>query len=664
VSSAPASPFARKERVSQALERLGIRNVLLGIQDAAFPARDDEDVGRGSPYSEGAAEFLAFVRELGFGGIQLGPQGATSAGDPSPYDGTVFSRNPVSLALRPLTRPESGAFLRPEELDEIVSGRSGPADRVSYRYAYASFRRVVALTTERIVAARDRSDPLLARHARAFAAFHAEHAAWLERDGLYGALKSGYEGRPWTEWPEVDRRLFDPPPGGEARAEERRRDLKRTHADALFAWSVVQYLLHVQHAGLQERARGLGLKLFGDLQIGLSPRDAWAAQGLAMRAHLMGAPPSRTNPEGQAWNYPVLDPALYNETDPDGRRRAGPVVRFLEARVLKMFAEFDGLRVDHPHGFVCPWVYEAGRPDPVRAVREGARLFASPDLPEHPALAAHAIARPGQLDRTVPRHADGWVRELDDDQVERYAVLFDVIVEAARSHGRDVRDVACEILSTQPYPLGRVIERHGIGRFRVTQKADLDRADDVYRGENARPQDWIMLGNHDTPPIWRVARGWVDSGASRAQAEYLASRLLASEEDREEWVRRVASDRDALVEARFADLFVGPASNVMVFFTDLLGFEELYNRPGVVSEDNWSLRVPPAFREQYAERAARGRALVLTRALARALRARGGAFVAAHRSLIEDLERGAGREDSADGRTASVSDGTDPASSP
>jgi 4-alpha-glucanotransferase len=639
VSSAPASPFARKERVSQALETLGVRNLLLGIQDAAFPARADEDVGRGSPYSEGAADFLAFVRELGFGGVQLGPQGATSAGDPSPYDGTLFSRNPVSLALQPLTRPEWGAFLRPEELAEIVAGRSGSTDRVSYPYAYASLRRVVALATERIVAARERGDPVLARHARAFAAFRVEHADWLERDGLYGALKRRYEDRHWTEWPEIDRRLFDPPPGAEARAEARRREMKRTHADALFAWAVVQYLLHAQHAGLQERARGLRLKLFGDLQIGFSPRDAWAAQGLVMRGYLMGAPPSRTNPEGQPWNYPVLDPSRYLEAAPDGRPRAGPALRFLEARAQKMFAEFDGLRIDHPHGFVCPWVYDAGRTDPARAVREGARLFASPDLPDHPALAAYAIARPGQLDRSVPRHADGWVRDLDDDQVERYAVLFDVIVDAARSHGRDVRDVACEILSTQPYPLGRVIERHGIGRFRVTQKADLDRADDVYRGENARPQDWIMLGNHDTPPIWRVARGWVDSGAARAQVEYLASRLLAPEESREEWVRHVATDRDAIVAARFADLFVGPAANVMVFFTDLLGFEELYNRPGVVSEENWSLRVPPDFRRRYEERAARGAALVLPRALARALRARGSAFVAAHRGLVDDLER-------------------------
>jgi hypothetical protein len=172
----------------------------------------------------------------------------------------------------------------------------------------------------------------------------------------------------------------------------------------------------------------------------------------------------------------------------------------------------------------------------------------------------------------------------------------------------------------------------------VTQKADLERADDVYRGENARPEDWIMVGNHDTRPIWVLAHDWTASGAAWKQAKYLATRLLAPEEDREAWVRKTAREPGPLAQAKLADLFVGPASNVMVFFTDALGLTEFYNRPGVVNDENWSLRVSPDYRREHAERVARGAALDLPRALARALRARGPSFVAAHRSLIEDLE--------------------------
>ena len=93
------------------------------------------------------------------------------------------------------------------------------------------------------------------------------------------------------------------------------------------------------------------------------------------------------------------------------------------------------------------------------------------------------------------------------------------------------------------------------------------------------------------------------------------------------------------MQTKFADLFVGPATNVMVFFTDLLGYEEAYNRPGVVSDENWSMRVSPDFRREYEERVPRSRALDLPRGLARALRSRGSSFLTAHRGLVEDLER-------------------------
>jgi 4-alpha-glucanotransferase len=629
----------KRERVQEALDLLGIRNLLFGIHDAAFPSRDDEDIGRGTPYSEGAADLLAFLAELGFRGVQLGPQGATSAGDASPYDGTLFSRNPLSLALGALSRPEWGELLPPEELARLVASRPEPRERVSHAWIRSALAPARISMWRRFQTKRAGGrDPVVGPLAAELDEFSRQNSGWLARDGLYEALQQRNGGLHWRDWPEGDRRVFDPPPGGEAAAARRLQELLAEHLDTVDAWAFVQFLLHRQHRELQERAHSLGLKIFGDLQIGLSPRDEWAAQAFLMRGYRMGAPPSRTDPEGQPWNHAVLDPAHYFEKAPGGRLGHGPALRFLQARLHKMFSELDGVRIDHPHGFVCPWVYRADHADPTEAVRHGARLFCSPDLPDHPELARFAIARTDQLDYDVPRHADGWVKELDDAQEESYAILIDAIVEAADQHGRGTGDIACEILSTQPYPLGRVASRHGLGAFRVTQKADVARPGDSCRGENAKPEDWIMVGNHDTRPIWLVAREWIESGEAGKQARYLASRLLAPEEDREVWVRRTASDRNALVQAKLADLFVGPAANVMVFFTDALGLEDVYNRPGVVDDTNWSLRVSPAFRKEHAERVGRGAALDLPRALARALRARGAAFVAAHQGLIEDLE--------------------------
>jgi 4-alpha-glucanotransferase len=637
---------ALRPRVRQALDALGIRSLFLGIHDAAFPSRPEEDVGRGSPYSEGAADFLELVAGLGFGGVQLGPQGITSASNPSPYDGTLFSKNPLSTALLPLAGPEWGELLAPHLLADAVAGRPGPEDRVPYDYVFGVHRaasaEVHAAFQRRSMAREPRLEPIV----RGLAAFRSASADWLERDALYEVLQALYGGRHWTEWteadgrPHADQRLWDESRESRAALAARRAQLREAHASEIDAFSFAQYVLHEQHRRLRSRLAALSLELAGDLQIGLSARDTWFARRFLLPGYVMGAPPSRTNPEGQAWGYGILDPARYFEAGPDGERREGPALRFVRARVTKMFDEFDRVRIDHPHGLVCPWVYSTGAGDPQRAVRNGARLFSSPDLADHTELARLAIPRHEQIDHFLPRHDDHRVRDLDEEQVDRYGVVLEVVADVARAHGRQVSDVACEVLSTMPYPLGRVIERHGLGRFRVTQKADLERTDDVYRGENASPEDWIMLGNHDTRPIWLAAQDWLERTASRRQAEYLGWRLAIPEPDREAWAARTASQLPALVLARFADLFVGPARHVQVFFTDLLGLRQAYNRPGSVDPANWSLRVVPGFREDYASRLRRGLALDLPRALALALRSRGPSFAGAHAGLVEDLERG------------------------
>ncbi len=622
--------------VREALEALGIRRLLLGIHDAAFPMLPSEDVGRGSPHSAGAADLLDFAAALGFDGIQLGPQGVTSASNPSPYDGALFSRDPLSIALEPLTSPEWAALLRPETLAAAVSARPGPADRVTHGYAFGAVMRALAEATAtfRRLRARDPEGPV-AGLVRRFASFRARQAEWLERDALYEVLRRRHGGASWRDWASADRELFAVPAASDAGRAERLRALAASHAAEIEEYAFVQFLAHEQHALLRERARALELALFGDLQIGMSDRDTWSAQGFLLRGWRMGAPPSRTDPGGQAWGFAVPDPRLYFVPGQGRARAPGPVVRFVHARAQKSFDEYDGVRIDHPHGLVTPWVYRSGG-DANAAVRAGARLFDSPSVAEHPTLAALAIARADQIDPTVSRHADGWVTSLDAEQVERYAALFDIVMESAR----DPRDVACEILSTQPYPLARVIERHGLGRFRVTEKADPDDPGDVYRGENARPDDWIMLGNHDTRPIWSVAEAWVEKGSAGRRARYLAARVLADGEDREAWARAVAADPRALAQAAFADLFVGPARNVMVYFTDLIGSRTPYNVPGVVSDVNWSLRLPHDFRRVHADRLAAGEALDIPRALARALRSRGPSFAAARRELIAALEAG------------------------
>ncbi|MBA3397564.1 MAG: 4-alpha-glucanotransferase [Deltaproteobacteria bacterium] len=584
--------------IDAALGELGVRRMLLAIHDVSFPSDPDEDLGRGAPSTKASARLFAYVRALGFTGLQLGPQGQTSRDNPSPYDATIFSRHTATIGVR------SGAFadLVPETV-LAASVLAEPGGRAQHGRAHDVTQVLLDHAHEQV---RSGGRPDVAER---LATFRRDHAGWLDRDALFAALGAERGGATFRTWPAVDALLWKPWPGEEASAAKRRAQLAKTHERALDRYALGQLLAHEAHAGVRARCGALGLALYGDLQVGYAESDAWSYAAAFLDDYVMGAPPSRTNPDGQPWNYPVLDPDQY----------AGAVRALVVARVDKAFAEYDSLRIDHPHGLVCPWVYRTDAPDPAQAVRDGARLFESPDLADHPRLARFAISRAAQLDRSRPRHADRWVRELDADQISRYAVLFEAIAETAHRHGRSRADLSCEVLSTMPLPLEHVLARYGLGRWRVTQKANLDDPTDVYRTENVAIEDWVMLGNHDTAPIFALIRSW--PAAKREQwARHLVLRLALRDPAR---IARLATDDGFLATAMLAELFVCRAQNVSIFFADLFGYDERFNAPGTVSHENWSLRLPPDFDRLHHARLASGAALDIPLALALALEAKG-----------------------------------------
>lgn len=633
--------------IQKALRLLGVRNFTLGIHDAAFPGLAKEDLGRGSSYTEAAAGFFEFVASLGFNSVQLGPQGITTAANPSPYDGSFFSRNPLSLAPQTLAN-SAYRLLDPATLERLVAQRPGDVAMVDDRFSRWAQSAVAAEVSRQY---RTKTKALSTAAARALDAAFSRYRlnnAWLVPDALYQVLWQHYGGRTWKQWgdgdtAQLDKHLFAPRPGEEKYTRDRLHSLQHSSAEAIDDYCFIQFLLAEQHQDLRGLCRGLGLWLFGDCQIGMSGRDAWRTQGFLLPGYVMGAPPSRTNPLGQPWNYPLLDPRRYYEGDrnPHNPERPGPALLFVRQRLAKMAAEFDGLRLDHPHGLICPWVYKARQLDPFYAVQHGARLFASPDLPDHPALAEFAIARPEQLNHELPRYADDWVAALEPGQFSQYGELFSYMIATLKQQWSGAGEIISEILSTQPYPVKRVLQGYGLGRMRVTQKADLSNPGDVYRSENAQPEDWLMLGNHDTPPIRQVAEKWMANGSARRQAEYLALRLNIPLVERPAWIEHHAFNTAALVQAKFADLFLGPAQNIMVFFVDLFGGRRSYNRPGTIGLDNWRLRVAPDYQKNYTEKLSTRDVLDIPEALAMALRAKingSPGDCSEHHELLRQLE--------------------------
>ncbi len=556
---------AHRIAVADALRALGVQRLVLGIHDPCFPAGPD-DVGVGTPYSDAGRALFRYAHALGFNGVQLGPQGDTTPTNPSPYDATLFSRATISVALPPCA-------------DEPPAPHPERAD-----YADAWTRQRARLI------ARFATADLAAANTWA-----AEQGPWLAREARYAALTETFGTDDWRAWPY---------------------DAQVEHS-ARFVY--VQWLAATQHAALRTLCAELGLRLWGDLAVGVSHRDVWSMQPLFLEGYRMGAPPSRTTPAGQPWNFPVLDPA-----------QDAAAAELVEARIAKMLDEYDGIRIDHPHGLVDPWVYRTDQietpSDAFSAVRAGARLFSSPDQVDHPRLWGFSVARPHQIDRARDRWDDAWVTTMDDAQVDRYAKLFDRIIGRVKAAGKHVEDQLCEVLSTWPYPLRRVMQRHGLGRLVVTQKAKLDDPTDVYRTENAQAADWVMVGNHDTQPVWKVVEGWHDTDAGRARARYLAESLEPDEARRAVYAEQLCRSASNLCTGMFAALFACRATSVSIFFADLFGMRASYNVPGTVSADNWSLRLQPDYAETYVRALAHEsgpQALDLPLALRLALHARG-----------------------------------------
>ncbi len=584
---------------------LGIDRLVLQIHDASFPSDPDEDLGRGSAYTRGAERFFRWAADLGFDTIQLGPRGMLSRGNASPYDATIFSRSPLDLPLHRLM--EQGRLSHTTWV-AIRNSVAAPGEGTPYSRIFDANHHA----QQEIVARASAADRAAAQ------AYLHEHHAWLIPDALFGILCREHGSGSWLDWGwsaqgALDQKLYNPTQDQQAAAAARITQLVAYHARAIEDYALIQWLLSEEQRILREKLAALGLVLYGDLQVGLSMHDTWAWQRLFLGGYRMGAPPSRTNPEGQPWGYHVLDPALFGTSE-----EPGPALEFVRRRIARALTECDGVRIDHPHGWVDPWVYRSGTEDDLKAVQSGARLFSSPNDPRHPELAQYAIARADQVDLAQALYADGHVTALEDPQVARYSILVDQIIGLQAGTGRPPQPVASEVLSTLPYPVGAVMARHGLGRFRVTQKLNLNEPADVYRIENARPQDWILMGTHDTPPIWTLAEKWSGMPTGAAWGRYLAE-FVAVPADRSSVAGQISSSPGVLVNACFTAMLRCQARHLVVFFPDLFGMTARYNEPGLVSNANWSLRAPADFENFYQSRLADGAALDVRQCLQQAV---------------------------------------------
>ena len=317
----------------------------------------------------------------------------------------------------------------------------------------------------------------------------------------------------------------------------RRRDagsLSRVRAELsreVLFFEYLQWLADEQWRTARARAKTNGVALFGDLpfMVNLDSADVWIRQHQFRLEMSVGAPPDAFSATGQNWGVPAYDWDVMASDD----------FGWIRERARRGAALFEGYRVDHLVGFYRTYC----RP------RDGSAPFFSPS------------ARPGQL-------------RLGEQVLRRFA--------------EPGAEVIAEDLGTVPNFVRLSLKRLGIPGYRVFRwEREWTVTGHPFCDPLKYPEASVVAsGTHDTEPM---ATWWEQASA--------ADRMLAAELP---IVRRLAGGqnvtdapydptvRDVLLEA----IYASGSDLVLNVVQDVFGWRDRINDPAVISNSNWSFRLP------------------------------------------------------------------------
>ncbi len=537
---------------------------LAGLLLPAFTPRHAGDLGIGDTRS--MRLWIDRCARHGIGFLQLLPLNETG-GDDSPYNAIS------SVALEPLYLSFS-----PREIPGLAAGdleraRAELGDRLAApKVDYPAVRRVKrALLEDAWRRFREGPGDI------AFYRFRREEAAWLEHYCIFRWLMEQAGGsEAWDYWPEEWRTVE----GALARlAAERARDAAAVQERLEFhAW--VQWLCFRQWRAVRAHADDKGVKLMGDIPIGVSrySADVFFGREDFDLENCGGAPPELVFKHdlfirkwGQNWGIP-----LYRW---DRMEAAG--FPWWRQRIGKLVDIFHIFRIDHVLGFYRIYSF------PWQPQRNGEFL------PLGPAEAAHLTG--GRLPRWAPRP--------DDTPAHKAANLAegDVRLRMAREAARGAAVVGEDLGSVPDYVRPHLASL-GIAGFRIPHW------DEDGDGHVVPPQDlpecsFATYSTHDhdsIPALWaNFHRLLADPDADADDKEQAAGYLRLMAE-----FAGISPDRPYGAEVKAAllrALFASRSRYAAIMITDLCDLTDRINSPGTVGPHNWSFRLPPEM-EETAER--------------------------------------------------------------
>ncbi len=270
-----------------------------------------------------AYAFADFLHASGMRIWQVLPMGPTGYGE-SPYQSSsMYAGNPLFISLR---------TLRDEGLVNFSDDELG-TDTDPSKVNFGRVREIHDLILRR---AFHQSASGLSSEMEQFC----HEAPWVSDFALFTALKSHFDGKMWTAWPDSDIRL---------RKQDAVQKYQVSLKDEIHFHVFCQYLFSKQWRALKNYCNQQGISLFGDMPIYVAEdsADTWLSPKVfqldrnRMPKRVAGVPPDYFSADGQLWGNP-----LYNWTY---LRLTG--YHWWLNRMRHMLQMYDIVRVDHFIGF-------------------------------------------------------------------------------------------------------------------------------------------------------------------------------------------------------------------------------------------------------------------------------------------------------------------------
>lgn len=543
-----------------------------GILIPAFSPRREGDLGIGD--TQALHQWVDWASDHGVSFIQLLPVNENGP-DESPYSAiSSAALDPIYLTLDEERLPWLGAADIANARERL--GEAALASLVDYPAVRQVKRNLLELAWSKF----DESD---AKFEKDFKLFRKQEAEWLDDYCLFRFLMERHgESITWDQWPVSC--------GTPRKARAFLENLRAKDAAAvdyrLGFFAFVQWLCHRQWRALRKHADSRGVKLMGDVPIGVS----WHSCDVFFQRdefHLDwcgGSPPEGMSQSdsffqqwGQNWGIPLY---RWDHMEANG-------FRWWKTRIARLTSIFQMFRLDHILGFYRIYAF------PWRPSRNHEFIGLSHEQA--------SILNHGRLPRWFLR---------PDDTVENKAanrtdgdVRLRAILDAA-----DGAEVIAEDLGWVPEYVRPHLTDLEIAGFRIPHW-DCNDFGHPTPGNCFPENSFAAYSTHDHDPfpgIWRgclhvIERhqqspdehtGWQSHGAHntlRILSEFAGIPIPVHGP----WPHFTEGVRLRLIKA----LFASNSRYASLMVTELFGLDERINRPGTSGGENWRFRLPWTLRQ-------------------------------------------------------------------